>query len=291
MERSLPLTDVCVCVCTSYECVNGWVCVCVCVCCEWMERCAAEKRAVTSPLSAQYLCAMQYFLIFDRPDSWEKMNRQIWSHTSEQRQVWSHTSEHEKQGGEDSQDPLSCRSFPTKEPLNIGHFCGKWPIKIRDPMSLRHTLYSYSWHEWFTCVTCHMCDMWSDVTLLYILIGPIDSGETWEIWSHTSENMKFEVTFHQIWSHTSKCVMSHVRMGASHIHKCPCAIWCTHKCDLTHPCMFATIRSHVWHDSSNICDMTHYITHSQVWLDSSIYLPWFIHVCDMTHSYVWLDTL
>ena len=31
-----------------------------------------------------------------------------------------------------------CRSFSTKEPLNIGLFCGKWPIKIRDPMSLRH---------------------------------------------------------------------------------------------------------------------------------------------------------
>ena len=29
------------------------------------------------------------------------------------------------QGGEDSQDPLSCRSFATKEPLNIGHFWGK----------------------------------------------------------------------------------------------------------------------------------------------------------------------
>ena len=42
------------------------------------------------------------------------------------------------QGGEDSYDPLSCRSFSTKEPLNIGHFCRKWPIKIRDPMSLRH---------------------------------------------------------------------------------------------------------------------------------------------------------
>ena len=25
-----------------------------------------------------------------------------------------------------------------KEPLNIGHFCRKWPLKIRDPMSLRH---------------------------------------------------------------------------------------------------------------------------------------------------------
>ena len=42
------------------------------------------------------------------------------------------------QGGEDSQDPLGCRSFSTKEPLNIGQFCGKWPLKMRDPMSLRH---------------------------------------------------------------------------------------------------------------------------------------------------------
>jgi len=29
------------------------------------------------------------------------------------------------QGGENSYDPLSCRSLSTKEPLNIGHFCGK----------------------------------------------------------------------------------------------------------------------------------------------------------------------
>jgi len=37
------------------------------------------------------------------------------------------------QGGEDQWD--APRSFSTKEPLNIGHFCGKWPIKIRDSMS------------------------------------------------------------------------------------------------------------------------------------------------------------
>jgi len=29
------------------------------------------------------------------------------------------------QGGEDSEDPLGCRSFSTKEPLNIGHVCRK----------------------------------------------------------------------------------------------------------------------------------------------------------------------
>jgi len=27
------------------------------------------------------------------------------------------------------------QTFSTKEPLNIGHFCGKWPVKIMDPMT------------------------------------------------------------------------------------------------------------------------------------------------------------
>jgi len=33
---------------------------------------------------------------------------------------------------------LSCKSFFAKELLSIGLFCGKWPIKIRHPMGLRH---------------------------------------------------------------------------------------------------------------------------------------------------------
>ena len=33
----------------------------------------------------------------------------------------------------------------TKEPLNIGLFCWKWPIKIRKPMSLRHSVRIYSY--------------------------------------------------------------------------------------------------------------------------------------------------
>ena len=28
-------------------------------------------------------------------------------------------------------NPLSCRSFSTKEPLNIGHFCGKLLLGVR----------------------------------------------------------------------------------------------------------------------------------------------------------------
>jgi len=50
------------------------------------------------------------------------------------------------QGCDYSWDPLSCRSFFTKGPPNIGHFCGKWPIKIRDPMSLRHPVLNQRCH-------------------------------------------------------------------------------------------------------------------------------------------------
>jgi len=46
--------------------------------------------------------------------------------------------EHAVQGGKDSQDALSCRSFSAKEPLIQELFCGKRSIKIRHPMTLHH---------------------------------------------------------------------------------------------------------------------------------------------------------
>jgi len=36
----------------------------------------------------------------------------------------------------------------------------------------------------------------------------------------------------------------------------------------------------------HMCDMTH----SCVWHDSLIWVTWLIHMCDMTHSYVWHDS-
>ena len=33
---------------------------------------------------------------------------------------------------------MSCRSLSAKEPLIIGLFCGKWPVKMRHPMTPRH---------------------------------------------------------------------------------------------------------------------------------------------------------
>ena len=42
------------------------------------------------------------------------------------------------QGGEDSQNASSCRSFFAKQPLIIGLFCGKGPLKIGHPLRLHH---------------------------------------------------------------------------------------------------------------------------------------------------------
>ena len=46
-----------------------------------------------------------------------------------------------RQGGEDPQDALSCRSFFAKEPLIIGLFCGKWSLKIGHIMGLQHPVW------------------------------------------------------------------------------------------------------------------------------------------------------
>jgi len=42
------------------------------------------------------------------------------------------------QGGKDPQATTSCKSFSAKEPLIVGLFCGKSPIKIRHALGLYH---------------------------------------------------------------------------------------------------------------------------------------------------------
>jgi len=75
---------------------------------------------------------------------------------------------------------------------------------------------------------------------------------------------------------------------------CVCVTWLIHMCDVTH--------SYVWHDSFmcvpwfihicvtwliHMCD----VTHLHVWRDSFINETWPIHMCDMTHWYVRHDSL
>jgi len=50
---------------------------------------------------------------------------------------------------------ISCRLFFAKEPLIIGLFCGRWPIKIRHPMGLRHPVAPFSLSFFFSRSLSH----------------------------------------------------------------------------------------------------------------------------------------
>jgi len=65
-------------------------------------------------------------------------NTHTHTHTLKRTRAHSTSQRSAVQGGEDSKDTSICRSFSAKEPRFIELFCGKWPIKIRHPRSLRH---------------------------------------------------------------------------------------------------------------------------------------------------------
>jgi len=53
---------------------------------------------------------------------------------------------------------LSCRSLSAKEPLIVELFCGKWPLKMKQPMDVRHPVFlSHVTCEW---VMAHMKKSW-----------------------------------------------------------------------------------------------------------------------------------
>jgi len=130
------------------------------------------------------------------------------------------------QGGEDQQDALSCRSFFAKEPLIIGLFCGKWPIKIRHSLGLRHPVMSS-----FISIYCIMfnilyCGLTSIICLsiylrcihlsIYILLHPY-----MYLFTHTQTHKKSTQSHtHHACAHTQYIVLwphvNHVWMSKYH---------------------------------------------------------------------------
>ena len=79
----------------------------------------------------------------------------------------------EWQGSEDSQDALSCRLFSAKEPLILGLFYGKRPVKIRHFMGLRHPIRCNAMMHVWPVLVCihHICVRYHvvDVSHIYAL--------------------------------------------------------------------------------------------------------------------------
>ena len=221
------------------------------------------------------------------------------------------------QGGKDPCDAISCRLFSAKEPLIIGLFCGKWPVKISRPMGLCHPVLLYTdanllqglW-IWGTYVTwlIDMCDVthsyvWDD---LFICV----------IWRIHMRDMTRSCVWEErrclgcdAWHDSLTCATWLIHVANMHVcdmtHPCLChdafirVTWLVRTCDMTHSYegrdSFACLTKDTVsarHDSLvcatwriHMCDMTHLRVYQEKW---GLGL---IHMCDMTHSDVWHDSL
>jgi len=87
------------------------------------------------------------------------------------------------QGGEDSQDALSCKSFFAKQPLIIGLFCGKWTTQIRQAVTLCHPVSIISCllpQYLMTLARTHMT-LRNEVC---IHVNLLNASETWGMYSY-----------------------------------------------------------------------------------------------------------
>jgi len=95
---------------------------------------------------------------------WATHSKKIHTHNTQRteggiyRYVWGG----ELQGGADPYDALICRLFFAKEPLILGHFCRKWPIKLRRPMGLHHPVWVI--HTRYTLCVIYRYDVYDTFT-------------------------------------------------------------------------------------------------------------------------------
>jgi len=178
-----------------------------------------------------------------------------------------------------------------QKPLITGLFCGKWPMKIRHPMPLRHpVLHVPHRHEsrlTCECVVSHICDpcllhTW-DMTRAHATRDPFIC-ETWHI--HTWHMSFFLYMGHAAFT-CETWFVSHVRHD-SFIRETRLAhMWPTTHSNVTHDSPECeTWLTHAWHMTlSCVSDDTH----SHVRQDSVICETWLIQTWVVTYSHATHD--
>jgi len=158
-------------------------------------------------------------------------------------------------------------------------------------------------HDRFICAPwlVHMCDMMSGSCRPNKCDMIVSCAGPWRPWAIMSHSFHVQGVVHvrdsctlcliHVWHLKHALHMKHVlHMKQS----CPIHVGITdkHVTFLIHTCV-ADFQQPMGHDTRmnetygtwfvHMCDMTH----SYLWHDLFICVTWFIHKCDMTHSYVW----
>jgi len=212
--------------------------------------------------------------------------------------------------------PICCRSSLTKEPLIIGLFFGKWPMKIRHPMTLPPPCTRYIRHSIFCWkhVAIHRA-----LNYLYAHVLRYTFNSKLSVYCNTRLTVNsvagafFQclpgvptvtpLFLNRAFTAAAACAaIESSSFFSSCIHMWVIRVWRgSFMCDMTHGVLVLLLRQswriHMRHDSF-ICDVTQscamWFIHN--WHDSSIcdmtrsWVAWLIRVwrdsfmCDVTHS-------
>jgi len=189
----------------------------------------------------------------------------------------------------DSQDALNYRSFSAKEPQIIGLFCGKWPVKIRHPMGLRHLV--SVWQRLAVCLI--FIGQFSQKS--HIISGCFSKRDLQLKASYASSPPCICVTQTHPWAFHAYfiCVTSliHVRDILAHMRASfICVIWLIHMRDITHPYTRHDMTHEKTRYPSPMCVLcllyTRNMTHLYAWHPPPIYAAWYdspIYARSLTH--------
>ena len=119
-----------------------------------------------------------------------------------------------------------CSSLSAKEPLITGLFCGKWPIKIRHPMNLRHPVHKGECNIATSALRLHKGEYNIATSALHLHRGECNTCSALDIHTKESEmciciHTQKRVQCVYVYTHKGECnvYMYCNTCSALHIHK------------------------------------------------------------------------